>query len=107
VLHVAVEVGMTDDQAHRLAVQLRVHPDSTRLASEPVRTFASAGTLSAEPNLAERSRRFCEPNQEPLRDSGGLGPIVALVNDRDDHHQECKSLLERLPDPLLIVLFGL
>ncbi len=54
VLRAAVEVGMTDDQAHRLADQLRVHPDSTRLASEPVRTFASAATLSAEPNLAER-----------------------------------------------------
>ncbi|MGH3834689.1 MAG: type II toxin-antitoxin system VapC family toxin [Pseudonocardiaceae bacterium] len=30
------------------------------------------------------------------------GPIVAVVNDRDDHHQECKYLLERLPGPLLI-----
>jgi predicted nucleic acid-binding protein len=30
------------------------------------------------------------------------GPIVAVVNDRDNHHQECKHLLERLPDPLLI-----
>ncbi|MGH3683718.1 MAG: hypothetical protein ACRDRU_26560 [Pseudonocardiaceae bacterium] len=54
VLRAAVEVGMTDEQAHRLAEQLRAHPDSTRLASEPVRTFASAGTLSAEPDLAER-----------------------------------------------------
>ena len=30
------------------------------------------------------------------------GPIVAIINDRDDHHQECKYLLERLPGPLLI-----
>lgn len=30
------------------------------------------------------------------------GPIVAVINDRDDHHQECKYLLERLPGPLLI-----
>jgi predicted nucleic acid-binding protein len=30
------------------------------------------------------------------------GPIVALVNDRDDRHRECQSLLERLPGPLLI-----
>ncbi len=30
------------------------------------------------------------------------GPIVAVVNDRDDHHQECKHLLERLPGPLLV-----
>lgn len=30
------------------------------------------------------------------------GPIVAVVNDRDDYHQECRYLLERLPSPLLI-----
>lgn len=30
------------------------------------------------------------------------GPIVAMMNDRDDHHQECKQLLERLAGPLLI-----
>jgi predicted nucleic acid-binding protein len=30
------------------------------------------------------------------------GPIVAVINDRDDHHQEYKYLLERLPGPLLI-----
>ncbi len=54
VLRAAVEAGLTDDQAHRLAERLRAQPDSTRLAAEPVRTFASAGTLSAEPDLAER-----------------------------------------------------
>jgi len=54
VLRAAIEAGVTDEQAHRLAEQLRAQPDSTWLASEPVRTFASAGTLSAEPNLAER-----------------------------------------------------
>ena len=30
------------------------------------------------------------------------GPIVAMINDRDDRHQECKQLLERLPGPLLV-----
>jgi predicted nucleic acid-binding protein len=30
------------------------------------------------------------------------GPIVAVVNDRDDHHEKCRYLLERLPGPLLI-----
>jgi hypothetical protein len=30
------------------------------------------------------------------------GPIVALINDRDDHHKACRHLLERLPGPLLI-----
>lgn len=30
------------------------------------------------------------------------GPIVAVVNDRDDRHRECKYLLERLPGPLLM-----
>jgi cytochrome P450 len=33
---------------------MRAHPDQDRLADEPVRAFASAGTLSAEPYLAER-----------------------------------------------------
>ena len=54
VLRAAVEAGLTDDQAHQLAERLRAQPDSTRLAAEPVRTFVSAGTLSAEPDLAER-----------------------------------------------------
>jgi predicted nucleic acid-binding protein len=30
------------------------------------------------------------------------GPIVAVINDRDDHHRECTYLLERLPGSLLI-----
>ena len=54
VLRAAVEAGLTDDQAHRLAERLRAQPDSTWLAAESVRTFTSAGTLSAEPDLAER-----------------------------------------------------
>jgi len=54
VLRAAVEAGLTGDQARRLAERLRAQPDSTPLAEEPVRTFASAGTLSAEPDLAER-----------------------------------------------------
>ncbi|MGH3850447.1 MAG: hypothetical protein ACRDRT_12230 [Pseudonocardiaceae bacterium] len=54
VLRAALDAGLTTDQAHRLAEQLRAHPDLTPLAVEPVRTFASAGMLSAEPDLAER-----------------------------------------------------
>jgi hypothetical protein len=56
VLRAAVAAGLTGEQAHRLAERLRAHSDSdsARLAAEPVRTFASAGTLSAEPDLAER-----------------------------------------------------
>ncbi len=30
------------------------------------------------------------------------GPIVALINDRDDRHHECRTLLERLSGPLLV-----
>ncbi|MGH3871562.1 MAG: PIN domain-containing protein [Pseudonocardiaceae bacterium] len=30
------------------------------------------------------------------------GPIVAVINDRDDRHRKCRYLLERLPGPLLI-----
>lgn len=54
VLRAALETGLTDDQAHRLAGQLRVHPNLAHLAAEPVRRFASAGTLAAEPDLAQR-----------------------------------------------------
>ncbi len=54
VLRAALEAGLTGDQAHRFAEQLRAHPDRFRLAADPVRRFASAGTLSAEPDLAER-----------------------------------------------------
>jgi len=58
VLRAAIEAGMTDEQVHRLAEQVRAHPNSTRLASQPVRMFASAGTLSAEPELAERAEKM-------------------------------------------------
>lgn len=58
ILRAALEAGLTGDQAHRLAKQLRVDPDLTGLAAEPVRSFASAGTLSAEPDLAERSEEI-------------------------------------------------
>ncbi|WP_219419391.1 type II toxin-antitoxin system VapC family toxin [Pseudonocardia nigra] len=30
------------------------------------------------------------------------GPIVALVNDRDDHHERCRDLLANHPGPLLV-----
>jgi uncharacterized protein len=30
------------------------------------------------------------------------GPIVALLNDRDDHHQRCRDFLVDYPGPLLI-----
>jgi hypothetical protein len=58
IVRAALQAGLTADQVHQLAKQLRTHPDLTRLAAEPVRKFASAGTLSAEPNLAERSEEI-------------------------------------------------
>jgi alkylated DNA nucleotide flippase Atl1 len=51
VLHAALEAGLTGDQVRRLVKHLRADPD---LTLEPIRKFASAGTLSAEPDLAER-----------------------------------------------------
>jgi uncharacterized protein len=30
------------------------------------------------------------------------GPVVALVNDRDDHHERCRDFLETHPGPLLL-----
>jgi hypothetical protein len=53
-LHAAVEAGMTGDDVRRLAELLRSHPDPARPASAPLRTFGSAGALSAEHDLAER-----------------------------------------------------
>ncbi|MGH3912845.1 MAG: hypothetical protein ACRDTC_05465 [Pseudonocardiaceae bacterium] len=54
VLRAVIEGGLTGDQVHRLAERLRAQPGATRFAAEPVHTFAGAGTLSAEPDLAER-----------------------------------------------------
>jgi len=54
VLRAALDAGLTSEQAHRLAEGLRAHLDLAGVAAEPVRRFASAGTLSAEPDLAER-----------------------------------------------------
>ena len=30
------------------------------------------------------------------------GPIVALLNDRDDHHERCRDFLANYPGPLLV-----
>ena len=30
------------------------------------------------------------------------GPIVALLNDRDDHHEQCRNLLAHHPGPLIV-----
>ncbi len=30
------------------------------------------------------------------------GPVVAMVNDRDDHHERCRDFLETHPGPLLL-----
>jgi uncharacterized protein len=30
------------------------------------------------------------------------GPIVALLNDRDDHHERCRDFLAHYPGPLLV-----
>jgi predicted nucleic acid-binding protein len=30
------------------------------------------------------------------------GPIVAMVNDRDDHHQRCRDFLSTYPGPLML-----
>ena len=30
------------------------------------------------------------------------GPIVALLNDRDDHHERCRDFLANYPGPLLL-----
>ena len=30
------------------------------------------------------------------------GPVIALVNDRDDHHERCRDFLETHPGPLLL-----
>lgn len=30
------------------------------------------------------------------------GPIVALLNDRDDHHERCRDFLADHPGPLLV-----
>ena len=29
-------------------------------------------------------------------------PIVALLNDRDDHHERCREFLANYPGPLLV-----
>lgn len=50
-LRAALEAGLVGRQARRLADHLH---DPISLPSQPVRTFASTGTMSAEPDLAER-----------------------------------------------------
>jgi hypothetical protein len=74
-LRAALEAGLTDEQARQLAERLRVHPDLAPLLAEPVRTFASAGTLSAETDLAERI-------EEILRTGATWHGRVILVADR-------------------------
>jgi len=58
VLRIAVESGMTGEQVHQLGALLRGRPTPVHMAAEPVRRFASTGTLSAEPSLAERAEEI-------------------------------------------------
>lgn len=44
----------TREEVHQLGELLRGHQLPVHVATQPVRRFTSAGTLSAEPNLAER-----------------------------------------------------
>ncbi|MGH3813190.1 MAG: hypothetical protein ACRDUV_12135 [Pseudonocardiaceae bacterium] len=53
-LRAAVEAGLSD-RAGIPAGRAAAHPSgAAAVTAEPVRTFASAGALSAEPDLAER-----------------------------------------------------
>jgi hypothetical protein len=56
ILRAAAESGMTWEQA--LYTVLRGQGAEAHMAAEPVRRFASAGTLSAEPDLAERAEEI-------------------------------------------------
>jgi hypothetical protein len=67
VLRAAVETGMAGEQARRLAEQMQA---PIRLPSEPIRTFASMGTLSAESDLAERAEQILAPRTAPPHDPG-------------------------------------
>lgn len=58
ILRAAVDSGMEWEQAHQLAEQLLGHAAQVDAATEPVRTFASTGTLSAESDLAERAEEI-------------------------------------------------
>jgi hypothetical protein len=58
IVRLASGSAMTWEQALRLIDVLRGGSTPVDIAAEPVRRFASAGTLSAESDLAERSEEI-------------------------------------------------
>jgi len=58
IVRLASGTNMSWEQATRLHELLRHYSDAADIAAGPVRQFASAGTLSAEPDLAARSEEI-------------------------------------------------
>jgi hypothetical protein len=58
IVRLAAGSDMTWEQTLQLIELLRGNPAPIHAAAEPVRRFASTGTLSAEPDLAERSEEI-------------------------------------------------
>lgn len=58
IVRLAAGSDMTWEQTLQLVELLRGNPALIHPAAEPVRRFASTGTLSAEPDLAERSEEI-------------------------------------------------
>jgi hypothetical protein len=58
IVRLAAESDMTWEQVQQLAELLRGDPAPISASAEPVRRFASTGTLTAEPDLAERAEEI-------------------------------------------------
>jgi hypothetical protein len=58
IVRLAAGSDLTWEQALQLVQLLSGGPTQVDIAAEPVRRFASAGTLSAESDLAERSEEI-------------------------------------------------
>lgn len=67
VLRAAMETRLSGEQANRLAEQLRARSELTDLVGEPIHRFASAGTLSAEPDLAKRVEEIVRADSPAVR----------------------------------------
>lgn len=97
--------AVPDDEVATVVEWLRQVTGAAR-AGRPRRKFQSLGAGEADPHLATRSAEILRGEfgreQEARVIVVDTGPVVAMVNRRDQRHAECAQLLTSFRGPLLL-----
>jgi hypothetical protein len=96
IIRVALEAGLTGDQARQLVQQLRAYPDLTRLVAEPVR--GSPVQAHSRPNLIWRSgsRKFCTPSHPERPRDPASGHVLQRLRRHRGHESKGRGRIVHL-----------